>query len=239
MQPQPNPPRSSPAQVLRALRAEQGWTLSDVSKRTGFTISTLSKIENGKMALTYDKMMRICTGLNIDIGVLFAAPTTAANTDPAVAATTGGRRSITRRGEGHMIETRNQSQQYPAADLLRKQIVPIISDIKARSRAEFGDLLRHPGEEYVLVLEGTLELHSELYAPVRLEVGDSIYFDSSTAHGYVAVGEGICRILSICSTVGWGNAADTQGDHERGGAHLQIVHAREPRPPRWQGADPR
>ena len=218
--------RTSPSDILRALRAEQRWTLGDVSERTGLSISTLSKIENGKMALNYDKMMRICTGLNIDIGVLFAAPSPqaiAAEEAPA----TGGRRSITRRGEGGVIETRNQLQRYPAADLLRKQLVPILTEIKARSRAEFGDLLRHPGEEYVLVLEGTLELHSELYAPVLLEVGDSIYFDSNTAHGYVAAGEERCRILSVCSTVGWGEPSETEADHERGGARLQIVRTRD------------
>ena len=58
--------KGSPGDVLRALRAEQRWTLAEVSKRTGLTISTLSKIENGKMALNYNKMMRICTGLDID-----------------------------------------------------------------------------------------------------------------------------------------------------------------------------
>ena len=55
------------------------------------------------------------------------------------------------------------------------------------------------------MLEGVLELHTEFYAPVRLEKGDSIYFDSMMAHGYVAGSEAPCRIMSINATVGWGS----------------------------------
>ena len=59
--------------------------------------------------------------------------------------------------------------------------------------------MRHPGEEYLYVLEGTLEFHTEIYAPVRLEKGDSVYFDSGIAHAYVAVGSKPCRVLSMCT----------------------------------------
>jgi transcriptional regulator with XRE-family HTH domain len=215
---------SHPGIVLRALRADRRWTLADVSARTGLTISTLSKVENGRMTLNYDKMMRIATGLNIDIGVLFASPVAQAAARPD-APLNGGRRSITKAGEGRLIETRNLTQHYPAADLLNKQIVPIVTEVKARSRDEFGDLLRHPGEEYILVLEGMLELHSELYAPVRLDVGDSIYFDSNMAHGYVAASEGACRILSVCSTADWGGNAPNYEVETRGIPQLQIVRS--------------
>ena len=73
------------------------------------------------------------------------------------------------------------------------------AEIRARSLSEFGEMIRHSGEEYAFVLEGTVELHTELYAPVSLEVGDSIYFDSGMGHVYLAVGNGPCRVLAICS----------------------------------------
>ena len=38
------------------------------------------------------------------------------------------------------------------------------------------------------VLSGRLELHTELYQPVRLKAGDSIPFDSSMGHHYVSLG---------------------------------------------------
>lgn len=192
---------SNPGSTLRTIRNSKGWTLSDVSELTGLSVSTLSKVENGKMSLSYDKMVKIATGLGIDIGVLFAVASSA-QASP-VDASPLGRRSVTRRGEGRIVETPSTRQLYPAADLLNKQLVPIIVEVKARSREEYGDLLRHAGEEYVLVLEGAIELHTEFYMPTFLDTGDSIYFDSGMAHGYVAAAPGPCKILSVMSTSEW------------------------------------
>ncbi len=179
--------------VLRAVRRQKDWTLSDVSARTGLPVSTLSKVENGKMGLNYDKLVRLSEGLEIDIAQLFA-------TGPAKGlAAHSGRRSITRLGEGYSIETEKYGHLYPAADLLNKHFIPIIAEIRARSLAEFGEFIRHAGEEFAYVIEGAVELHTDLYAPVHLNTGDSIYFDSGIGHAYIAAAPGRCRVLSICS----------------------------------------
>lgn len=190
-------PQARPGAVLRSLRAKRGWTLGDVSKRTGLPVSTLSKVENDKMSLTYDKLVIISEGLDIDIGQLFGGEVPIE--DAGVRPLASGRRSIARRGDGSSIETANYSHLYPAFDVLNKRMVPIIADLKARSLEEFGDLIRHSGEEYAYVLDGSVEFHTELYAPLILEKGDSIYFDSTMGHAYIAVSQGLCRILSICS----------------------------------------
>ncbi len=184
-----------PGTVLRGIRTERGWTLAEVSKRTGMPVSTLSKVENGKMSLSYDKLLRLSRGLDIDITRLFAAnlPT---STTPSAAT---GRRAITRAGDGPSIRTATYGYVYPAADLLNKSLNPMIIDVRVRSIEDFGELMRHPGEEYVLVLEGQCEFHCDLYAPALMGVGDSIYFDGLMGHAYVAVGDGPCRILSVCS----------------------------------------
>lgn len=187
-------PSSKPGSALHTLRTARGWTLAEVARRTGLPTSSLSKIENDRMSLSYDKLTRLCAGLEIDIAELFAADA-AASAPIAVA----GRRSITRAGEGRMIETSSYMHLYPAADLLNKLFVPIIAELRARSLADFGELIRHPGEEYACVLEGVAELHTDLYAPLRLEAGDSVYFDSGMGHAYIAVGQSTCRVLSICS----------------------------------------
>ncbi len=184
---------AKPGSALRALRLEKGWTLAEVSRRTGVPISTLSKVENDKLSLSYDKLARISKGLEIDIGILFAQ-----DARRSLSLVTG-RRSIARAGEGRTIETETYNHLYPATELLNKRFIPIIGEIRARSLAEFGEMIRHAGEEYAYVLEGCVELHTDLYAPVRLEAGDSIYFDSGMGHAYVAVGTDTCRVLSICS----------------------------------------
>jgi transcriptional regulator with XRE-family HTH domain len=188
---QPNP---EPGSALRSLRRQKQLTLAEVSARTGLPVSTLSKIETGKMSLSYDKLARLGAGLEVDIAQLF---------EPGAATVptrVQGRRSVTRSGGGLAVETENYSHLYPGADLLNKRLVPIIAEPHARSLAEFGELVRHPGEEFVYVLEGTVDLHTDLYTPARLEAGDSMYFDSGMGHAYIAVGLKRCRVLSICTS---------------------------------------
>ena len=183
-----------PGLALRAIRVQKGWTLAEVSERTGMPISTLSKIENDRMSLTFDKLARLSAGLEVDIAELFG-PRAAIVSRGAPT----GRRSVTRAGEGHAIETENYGHIYPATEVLNKRFVPIIAELRARSLEEFGEMIRHPGEEYTYVLEGTVEFHTELYAPVILNKGDSVYFDSGMGHAYLAASPGSCRVLSICS----------------------------------------
>jgi mannose-6-phosphate isomerase-like protein (cupin superfamily) len=110
-----------------------------------------------------------------------------------------GRRSVARVGEGRSIESKNYLHVYPATDLLNKRLIPILVEIRARSLKEFGELVRHSGEEYTFVLEGEIEVHTSAYAPVRLKAGDSIYLDSSMGHAYIAVSGNPCRVLAVCS----------------------------------------
>lgn len=185
---------ANPGAILRQLRTQNGWTLAAVSERTGFPISTLSKIEKGQVSLSYDKLARISTGLDVDIGIFFARDHTRVAQSQA-----GGRRSIIRQGEGRTIETHSYLNQFLATDLLNKRFVPILGQGFATSIDDFGDMIRHQGEEFCYVLEGALELHTELYAPVRLEAGDAIYFDSGMGHAYISVGDKPCKVLCICS----------------------------------------
>ncbi len=190
--------QARPGAVLKTLRNQRGWTLSEVSRRTGLPVSTLSKVENDKMSLTYDKLTRISEGLEVDIARLFGGAMPGGEPEEAQSGVSG-RRSITRAGEGKAIETKTYGHLYPAADLLNKRIIPIVAEVRARSIEEFGELVRHPGEEYAYVVEGEVELHTSLYAPLLLKTGDSCYFDSGMGHAYIAVSKGPCKVLSICS----------------------------------------
>jgi transcriptional regulator with XRE-family HTH domain len=192
----PGSTAAKPGMALRQLRLERHWTLADVSRRTGLPVSTLSKVENNKLSLSYDKLVRICQGLDIDIARLFA-PDLSGGGAPEVQA--HGRRIITRAGEGRRIDTDNYLHLYPAADLLNKRFNPIIAEPQATSLEAFGELVRHPGEEFALIIEGSVDFYSELYAPTRLDAGDSIYFDSGMGHAYVKASPGPCKVLSICS----------------------------------------
>ncbi len=187
---------SKPAQLgpaLRALRQAQGWKLRDVAERSGLSVSTLSKVERGQLSLTYDRLIQLPDGIDLDISTLFSGAL------PHTASGAAGRRSVTRRDEPEVIETDNYLHYYPNTDLLRRPFVPIVAELKARSLEEFGPLVRHSGEEFTYVIEGTVIVHTEHYAPTTLEVGDSIHIDSNMGHAYVAGANGPCRVLSVCS----------------------------------------
>lgn len=186
-----------PGAALKALRTEKGWSLAEVSRRTGMPISSLSKVENNKMELTLDRLMRISVALEADIAGLFLPPSAQYASTEAT-----GRRSLTKAGEGKVVDTAIGQYHYLAYDMLNKGSLPIIIDVTAKSLEEFGEFNRHPGEELLLILEGELDLYTSMYVPANLKAGDSMYFDSNMGHAYVAVGDGPCRILSICIAPG-------------------------------------
>jgi len=212
-----------PGDVLRALRSEKGWTLHEVSKRTGLPISTLSKIEHGKMSLTYDKITKLSRGLEVDIERLFASEPSATSI-PAIVPSTG-LRSVNRHGDGTLMDSDVYASIYPASDLLNKKLVPIVTEVKVRSREAFGPLLRHSGEEYSFIIEGAIELHTERYAPLRLEVGDSVYFDSSMGHAYIAADPGPCRLITVCSADSAELHDELEGSVQFSGRALKVVRA--------------
>ena len=185
-----------PAAQLRALRLERSLTMSQLAEKTGIPQSTLSKLENGKMRMTYEKLVRLGAGLQVDIALLIQKES---GKDAPVPTPGPGRRSVIRAGEIAGIHFEKQQHAYLADEYLGKTMTPILIEVVARQIDELNGLLGHRGEEYLYVLEGSMELHSEFFAPLRLDAGDSIYFDSSMAHAYLLVGEGPCRVLSVCS----------------------------------------
>ncbi|MGC1302394.1 MAG: helix-turn-helix transcriptional regulator [Caulobacteraceae bacterium] len=58
--------------LLRALRSCNGWTLKQMSDRTGIPFSTLSKVENDRLTLSYNKLLQLSERLNIRMSDLFA-----------------------------------------------------------------------------------------------------------------------------------------------------------------------
>lgn len=176
---------------LKRMRTDRDWTLEEVSRRTGVARSTLSKIENGQMSPTYDVLQRIIRGMELDLVELFD---TRRQTVPF------GRRSVIRAGEGSILPTRTYEYEVLATDLSHKQMLPFKARIAARSIDDFPDWVRHEGEEFICVLSGQVQVFTEFYAPVILNPGDSIYFDSTMGHALVSVGPQDAEVLWICTS---------------------------------------
>jgi quercetin dioxygenase-like cupin family protein len=77
-------------------------------------------------------------------------------------------------------------------------MVPLIAHIKPRSIAEFGELAKHAGEEFIYVLSGILQVHIDANPVITLEAGDCVYFDSSCGHAYVSAGDTEAIVLGVC-----------------------------------------
>src|ERR1700678_623652 len=180
--------------LLRSLRSRNGWTLKEMSQRTGIPVSTLSKVEHDRLTLTYDKLVQLSQRLNIPISELFAD---AGAAEPAVTA----RRSIGHVEDAVRVNTKNYDYYYLCPELRKKRMVPILTRIRAKSAEEFGALVHHSGEEYIYVLKGAIKVLTEFYDPVVLNGGESIYLDSNMGHAYVtAEGCDEAVVLGLCSS---------------------------------------
>jgi len=183
--------------LLRGLRTRKGWTLKEMSEHTGIPLSTLSKIEHDRLTLTYDKLQHLAQRLNMRVSELFAEPDAASGAPQAVTA----RRSVGTLEKSLRVKTDNYDYFYLCTELRRKRMIPIVTKVRAKTPAEFGELVRHPGEEYIHVLEGRIQVHTEFYDPVVLDQGEGIYIDSQMGHAYIVdTGCEEAVLLGVCSS---------------------------------------
>jgi len=180
---------------LRDLRAREGWTLKEMSAQSGIPVSTLSKVEHDRLTLTYDKLQQLSRRLGMRMADLFAED----EAEAPVAVT--ARRSFGEIDRAIRVETPNYDYYYLCTELRRKRMIPVVTKIRAKTSKQFGDLVRHSGEEFIYVLKGRIVVKSEFYDPVVLEEGQSIYIDSTMGHAYlVAEGCDEAEVLGVMSS---------------------------------------
>lgn len=165
-----------------------------MSEAVGIPLSTLGKVEAGKLSLSYDKLQQVTSSLGVSMADFFSQ-----SIDDEEHAPVTARRSLTSAGESVKIETQNYVYEYLCADLTRKQMVPIIVEIKAETPEDFGQAVSHPGEEFIFVLEGEVQVNLEFYRPTTLKAGEGIYVDSTMKHSYTLGNCKRAKLLAVCS----------------------------------------
>jgi transcriptional regulator with XRE-family HTH domain len=182
--------------LIGALRQQKKWTLRQMSEKVGLPLSTLAKVEQDKLSLTYDKLQQFTSRLGLTMTEFLAQADPPATDAPQVVT---ARRSLTRDGNSIQVSTPNYDYEYLCADLREKRMVPILTRVRAHDIAEFGEPVRHQGEEFVFVLEGAIEVHLQFYTPVLLRAGQGVYLDSTMGHAYVAKDCDSALVLGVCS----------------------------------------
>lgn len=173
---------------VRNLRNKREMTLQDLANLTGLSKPNLSQIENNLVSPPIATLLKISSALGVAIGHFFRESD---QENDIVVVKKDARQGVAKGRHVSHVGYRYDPLAYPK---INKSMEPFIVVIEER---EAGDIVfnNHRGEEFVYVLEGTLEFHSgdKIHT---LEEGDSLYFDSVVPHGYRGVG-GPARALAI------------------------------------------
>lgn len=184
--------RSEMGGRLRAARKSRKLTLKTLSDRTGVALSTLSKMELGQVAISFEKFAAVAKGLDLDISRLFDA-------EPPGFALSPAPPSFVHNNIAEVPVYIGDHYQYKmlAGDYPDKHMLPVHGRVLARQLDEFPDFGRHPGQEFLMVLSGTVQVCFETGESVVLGQTESIYFDSGIGHVYLSQGKGEAEIIIL------------------------------------------
>ena len=227
----PERPQARIGRAVRERRQALGLSLGDLAGQLGVAVSTVSKLENGLAPITFERLETISRLLKADIASLLSGDgaTKAVPTQEAPPVLRredfGTRRSITRAAQAVPVESEAYTLSFHATDLLEKRFQPIVADVRCRDIKDYGPFTRHAGEEWNYVVSGILEFHTDIYAPVTLEAGDSIYFDAEMGHAHVLVGQAPCILIAMIVP------RDARSVENGVAPVLEIVRGGDPMPP--------
>ncbi len=165
---------------IRKLRNSRELTLQDLAGLSGLSKPNLSQIENNLVTPPIATLLKISTALGVSIGHFFQETGQASS---IVVVRKEDRYGVAKGQHISHIGYQYEPLAYPKVD---KNMEPFIVHMEAR---EPEDIVynNHRGEEFLYVLEGTLEFRCGDSILTLLE-GDSLYFDSVVPHGYRGVG---------------------------------------------------
>jgi transcriptional regulator with XRE-family HTH domain len=175
---------------IRDLRKKAGLVLQDLSNRTGLSKSLLSQIEKEVVSPPIATLLKISKALGVNISFFFQ------NDDSEK------RVILVRSNESKVIDSRyfgrEESGYYYEALAYKKSkkyMEPFLVEFK-KKKPEKLSYFSHEGEEFIYLLEGTLEFRTESEQYV-LHPGDSLYFESSISHAYRAMGRRNAKALTV------------------------------------------
>ena len=173
---------------IKELREIEGLTLSQMAQKTGVSEEEYSNCEQGKSDLNFAFLYRCAQALNVNVTDIIEG------TSPKLRSYI-----VTRQGLGQEIAHAHGMTYYNLAYAFQNRIaeplyVKSVYDPEAVNKDI--ELTSHSGQECDLVIDGHLMVqvgeHKEILGP-----GDSIYYNSDTPHGMIAVDGKDCTFYAI------------------------------------------
>ncbi len=173
---------------IRELREIMSLSVEEMAQKTGVREEEYINCENGQMDLNFAFLYRCSLAFNVDVMDIIegSSPTLKSYT-------------LTRRGEGQRIEQAHGMTYFNLAPAFKKRIAEplyVCSKFSEEAQKQDIELTTHTGQECDIVVDGFLKVqigdHTEILGP-----GDSIYYDSSTPHGMIAVNGSDCSFYAI------------------------------------------
>jgi len=173
---------------VRELREISGFTVEEMAQRTALSVEEYIQCESGNRNLSIAFLYRCTLSFGVDMSDLLEGRSAKLRAY-----------DLTRKGEGQRIEEAHHMVGWNlAADFRNRIALPLYMEMKYRPGAEYEDidLVTHEGQECDIVIRGHMKIqiggHTEI-----LHAGDTIYYDSSTPHGMIAVDGEDCAFYAI------------------------------------------
>ena len=158
-------------------------TLEDVVGRTDFTVSWLSKVENGLLAPSLEGLVRLADVLECGIEQFVAGLSAA----PKFIVSRNGERE-TRNGRGGVVV------ELLADGWQKRAMEPTILYVSGTGNRKNPD--NHDGERFLHVLDGEVKVtYGDDVIP--LAAGDSLYLDAALPHAIFPASRDTARVLSV------------------------------------------
>jgi len=173
---------------IKELREIVNLTAKEMALKTDVTEEEYIACENGENDLNFAFIYRCANAFNVDVTDIIEgySPTLKSYT-------------VTRRGEGQRIQKAHGMTYYNLAAAFKNRIaeplyVKSVFSEEAQNREI--ELTTHAGQECDLIISGNLMIqigeHKEILGP-----GDSIYYNSLTPHGMIAVNGEDCEFYAL------------------------------------------
>ncbi len=176
------------AKRIKTLREIEGASIEQMAQRVGVSIEEYTACESGESDLNFAFIYRCALAFGVDVtDIIQGSSPTLTSYD------------LTRAGQGQKIQKAHGMTYYNMAAAYKNRIAePLYVRATYSEELQHKDiaLTTHEGQECDLIISGRLKVqigaHSEILSP-----GDSIYYDSSTPHGMIAVGGSDCEFYAI------------------------------------------